>query len=497
MKLLTIAVAGVVGWRLLAILGSMAAPRSPLSRLFTVLLAGVLAGLVLAVAALPGNLLLGLTARSRARVVRRVAGRAEDPGHAAALVPLRQRRQDADHHVLRREPHRRRRWTEIAPVMRQAIVAAEDRALLRPRWRRPARLAAGAGGQRHRRRHRAGRLDADHAVRAQRAQDDPTPHRRSSGRRATADTPRRARSRRSGTRSRWRSSSAKDEILDRYLNIAYFGSGAYGIAAASQRYFGKPPAQLTLAEAALLAGLVQSPGRVQPDQRRPGRGAGPPVVRAGLDGRHQRDHRRAGRAGQGRAAGPARHAQPNGCTAVSQRTTTGASSATTCASGGDAQPAVRRDRRRARAGAAPGRLHRGHLAGPEDPGHRAAAGPKVYGYDNERALPIAAVQPGTGRVLAMAVNRHYSLAANPAGQANYPNTVNPLISGGAASTGYQAGSTFKLFTMLAALESGVPCTPASTRPPADHPVRRPRAPAAATATGARRTPTRTGWTATG
>ena len=36
---------------------------------------------------------------------------------------------------------------------------------------------------------------------------------------------------------------SKDEILDRYLNIAYFGAGAYGIAAASQRYFGKPPAR--------------------------------------------------------------------------------------------------------------------------------------------------------------------------------------------------------------------------------------------------------------
>lgn len=47
-----------------AILGSMAASRSPLSRLFTVLFAGVLAGLVLAVAALPGNLLLGLSARA-------------------------------------------------------------------------------------------------------------------------------------------------------------------------------------------------------------------------------------------------------------------------------------------------------------------------------------------------------------------------------------------------------------------------------------------------
>ena len=66
------------------------------------------------------------------------------------------------------------------------------------------------------------------------------------------------------------------------------------------------------------------------------------------------------------------------------------------------------------------------------------------------------MQPGTGRVLAMAVNRTYSVAANPAGQKNHPNTVNQLVAGGGAIDGYQAGSTFKLFALLAALESGLP-----------------------------------------
>ncbi|SOC47574.1 Membrane carboxypeptidase (penicillin-binding protein) [Blastococcus aggregatus] len=51
----------------------------------------------------------------------------------------------------------------------------------------------------------------------------------------------------------------KDEILTRYLNIVYFGKGAYGIQAAAQRYFSVNAIDLTLPQAAMLAGLVQSP----------------------------------------------------------------------------------------------------------------------------------------------------------------------------------------------------------------------------------------------
>ena len=56
----------------------------------------------------------------------------------------------------------------------------------------------------------------------------------------------------------------KAQILELYLNRVYFGSGAYGVEAAAQRYFGKSARQLRLAEAALLAGLVQSPSRLAP-----------------------------------------------------------------------------------------------------------------------------------------------------------------------------------------------------------------------------------------
>ena len=57
---------------------------------------------------------------------------------------------------------------------------------------------------------------------------------------------------------------SKTQILELYLNRVYFGSGAYGIEQASLRYFGKSARQVTIAEAALLAGLVKSPSRLTP-----------------------------------------------------------------------------------------------------------------------------------------------------------------------------------------------------------------------------------------
>jgi len=57
---------------------------------------------------------------------------------------------------------------------------------------------------------------------------------------------------------------SKDELLERYLNQVYFGDGAYGIAVASRTFFGKAPAQLTPAEAALLAGKIRAPESLAP-----------------------------------------------------------------------------------------------------------------------------------------------------------------------------------------------------------------------------------------
>ncbi len=56
----------------------------------------------------------------------------------------------------------------------------------------------------------------------------------------------------------------KDEILTLYLNRVYLGAGAYGVESAAQRYFGKSARELTVAESALIAGLLKAPSRLAP-----------------------------------------------------------------------------------------------------------------------------------------------------------------------------------------------------------------------------------------
>ena len=57
---------------------------------------------------------------------------------------------------------------------------------------------------------------------------------------------------------------SKNQLLQRYVNQVYFGDGNYGIATASAHYFGVPPDQLTVAQAATLAGMIHSPGYLDP-----------------------------------------------------------------------------------------------------------------------------------------------------------------------------------------------------------------------------------------
>ncbi|GIF50491.1 membrane peptidoglycan carboxypeptidase [Asanoa ferruginea] len=244
---------------------------------------------------------------------------------------------------------------------------------------------------------------------------------------------------------------SKDEILSRYLNIVYFGAGAYGISAAAQTYFSTTPDKLTLPQAALIAGLVQSP-----DQYDPIHGD-----KAAAQSRRDYVLDSLAKAGDISAADATKaksqplglkpSSVPNGCTAA-----TPADSRFFCdyfVSWWQQQKAFGENAQQRLAALRDGGYRIVLSMDPKVQSTATDAATNVYGYGSSKALPIAAVQPGTGRVLALAVNRHYSLAKNPGGR-DYPNTVDQLVAGGDSVTGYQAGSTFKLFTMLAALEAG-------------------------------------------
>jgi membrane peptidoglycan carboxypeptidase len=249
---------------------------------------------------------------------------------------------------------------------------------------------------------------------------------------------------------------SKPEILERYLNISYFGAGAYGISAASERYFSKPPSKLTLAEAALLAGLVQSPDTDNPIDGNQEQALGRRSYVLGAmvrDGIISTDEAAIARSSK-LVLKP--KSKPNNCTAVTSKHNDWGFYCDYFRSWWESQPAfgatvaARRDALNTGGYVIVSALD----AKTQETARKQSLG--VYGYKNARALPIAAVQPGTGRVFALAVNRHYSLGKNPKGQRSYPNTVNQLVAGGPSANGYQAGSTFKMFTMLAALEEGLP-----------------------------------------
>ncbi|HEY1144958.1 MAG TPA: transglycosylase domain-containing protein, partial [Allosphingosinicella sp.] len=87
---------------------------------------------------------------------------------------------------------------------------------------------------------------------------------------------------------------SKDEILSRYLSSAYFGDNVYGLRAASHHYFSREPEELTLGQAAMLAGLMKAPSRLAPTSnlegaRERGRVVVAAMVEAGLVTRAEAD----------------------------------------------------------------------------------------------------------------------------------------------------------------------------------------------------------------
>jgi membrane peptidoglycan carboxypeptidase len=268
---------------------------------------------------------------------------------------------------------------------------------------------------------------------------------------------------------------SKEQILERYLNISPFGHGAYGIFAAAQVYFNKNPKDLTLAESALIAGMVKAPGTNDPTTEE-----GLPratermkyVLRQMVTMGAITDAQRI----EAEAAGLKISGQrpPQGCESVQRPELNAGFFCDYLRRWWLTQPAFGAD-----AFERENRLRSGgytivsslDIATQTAAARYAVDQPEIgrsekIGYTDPRALLLAGVEPGTGRVQALATNRKFSndqtnngMNTNPAksGQkGNYPNTTVPVITGDTDIPGYQAGSAFKIFTAVAALEAGYP-----------------------------------------
>jgi len=240
----------------------------------------------------------------------------------------------------------------------------------------------------------------------------------------------------------------KSEILSRYLNIAYFGSGAYGIEAASRRYFSKPASNLTLAEAATLAGIVQRPTSYDPIRNPELSAERRNVVlgrMANLGYVSQADANRAMKIPMKSLLNPTQVS--NGCTS--------SYAPFFC------DYVLQSIRENDVFGETPEEreafLRRGGytITTTLDPTVQKSVTEIVNSTipiddPSGKAAAISMVQPGTGHIIAMTQNREWGTSGK--GRTTY-NYNAPQSMGG--TIGMQAGSTFKVFTLAAALEAGI------------------------------------------
>ncbi len=241
----------------------------------------------------------------------------------------------------------------------------------------------------------------------------------------------------------------KDQILERYLNIADFGDGQYGVETAARHYFNKSAADLSVVDSALLAGIVQRPGAYNPVKNPNDSTARRNVVLARMLELGKIDQ-----ATHDAAVATPLEAQldvqptPNGCS-------------TAGGSGYFCDFAVRNlladpvfdpdpEQRRLK-------LYRGGLTITTtlDPAKQRAAeevvGARIPNDASGVAASVVSVEPGTGRVVAMAQNRTYSTRADAGPGETSINYNVDRQSGG--SRGWQPGSNAKpvvLATWLAA-----------------------------------------------
>jgi membrane peptidoglycan carboxypeptidase len=241
---------------------------------------------------------------------------------------------------------------------------------------------------------------------------------------------------------------SKDWILERYLNTAYFGDGAYGVQAAARHYFDVNANQLTLKQSALLAGLVKNPTGYDPTNFPDAAIARRNVV---LDREAQLHVITADQAAALKKKGLGLHVQSsqNGCV--------NATAPFFCdyvVNTLEQDPALGSD-----LDARNKLLYSGGLTIKTTlkmPNERAATNAvRAHVRQTDQAIgAVAEVEPGTGNVLALAQSR--PMGSNVKKGETYINYTIPKEVGNAP--GFQAGSTFKAFVLATAITQGIPLT---------------------------------------
>ncbi|MBT2440676.1 transglycosylase domain-containing protein [Streptomyces sp. ISL-36] len=240
----------------------------------------------------------------------------------------------------------------------------------------------------------------------------------------------------------------KKKILENYLNITFFGQQAYGIEAAAQRYFSKPAADLKLEEAAMMAGLVQSPSRYDPvnDLQEA-------TKRRNVVLQRMADVKDISQAEADRAkATPVKlkvKSPKNGCiTAVDGAGFFCDYVRKTILNDPVFGKTVEERQKLWNLG---GLTIRTTLDPRAQEAANAAAVAKIN-EDDKVAASVVQVQPGSGKILSMGQSRPYGLD-----QKQHQTTLNLAVGSkmGGTTYGFQVGSTFKPITAAAALEKGL------------------------------------------
>ncbi len=247
----------------------------------------------------------------------------------------------------------------------------------------------------------------------------------------------------------------KKKILENYLNITFFGQQAYGVESASQRYFSKSAKDLTLGEAAMIAGLVQSPSRYDPVND----------IEEATQRRNVVLQRMVAVGDISQAEADEAKAKP-----IKLKITRPKNGCITARDGAGffcdyvrevflSEPVFGKTREdRAKIWNRGGLTIRTTL----DPQAQKSAQEslKEHVYQSDKvAAAITMVEPGTGKILAMGQSKPYGFGKNET-QINY--SVNKSMGG--SNFGFPTGSTFKPLLAAAALEQGKPPTQVYSSP---------------------------------